>query len=223
MPSRSTVLLATIVLLLVLHPFLESFIVIRGLFELFLSVTLLAAIYGVSRRRWVFRAIGPLALVALAAGWAPYVIPRFDLPVLRYGLTVTVLSVAAVVILIDTLRQQRITVEQVAGSLVVYLLIGLVWGHLYFLLESIQPGSLGNISGLGEEERLGACVYFSYVTLTTLGYGDIMPLTSQTRSLALSEAIIGQLYLAALVARIVGIHVATGMPLRVAGNQAPRT
>ncbi len=101
----------------------------------------------------------------------------------------------------------------------VYLLIGLIWGHLYVVLDGMWPGSLAFATpSLSEESKLGACVYFSYVTLTTLGYGDIQPVTAQARSLALSEAVLRQLYLAALVARIVGIHVASG--LAAAGGYA---
>ena len=60
---------------------------------------------------------------------------------------------------------------------------------------------------MSDEARFGASVYFSFVTLTTLGYGDILPLTDRARSLAYLEAVIGQIYLAVLVGKLVGMFV----------------
>ena len=81
-----------------------------------------------------------------------------------------------------------------------------MWGLAYFLLESAAPGSL-SIGPVSDEARFGASIYYSFVTLTTLGYGDILPLTDRARSLAYVEAVIGQIYLAVLLAKLVGMYV----------------
>jgi hypothetical protein len=73
-------------------------------------------------------------------------------------------------------------------------------------LETIQPGSFSAGEILEQHQRI-AFTYYSFVTLTTLGYGDINPLSPQAGTLAILEAIIGQLYLAVLIARLVGMHI----------------
>jgi hypothetical protein len=88
----------------------------------------------------------------------------------------------------------------------VYLLIGLTWAALYILIEYVNPGSFIDTS---TKIPINAprFLFFSYVTLTTTGYGTLLPVSDPARSLALVEAIFGQLYLAILVARLVGLHI----------------
>ena len=95
------------------------------------------------------------------------------------------------------------------------MLVGLAWAFLFSLLEVLQPGSF-NLPELSAEpldlaamevRRLSVFMYYSLVTLTTLGYGDITPVTPLARNLAAFEAVIGQLYIAILVARLVGLHI----------------
>ena len=95
------------------------------------------------------------------------------------------------------------------------MLVGLAWAFLFSLLEVLQPGSF-NLPELSAEpldlaamevRRLSVFMYYSLVTLTTLGYGDITPVTPLARNLAAFEAVMGQLYIAILVARLVGLHI----------------
>jgi len=79
------------------------------------------------------------------------------------------------------------------------------------LLEVMMPGSISGVRELvGDQATPGPMIYFSYVTLTTLGYGDVTPVTNIAMSMSYAEAIIGQLFLAILVARLVGLHIAGG-------------
>ena len=90
------------------------------------------------------------------------------------------------------------------------MLMGLMWAYGYALLEHLMPGSFvypGNISELDVD----ALHYFSFVTMTTLGYGDISPLSEPAKAMAMTQAITGQIYLAVLVARLVGINIAQQM------------
>lgn len=91
------------------------------------------------------------------------------------------------------------------GAICVYFMIGLLWALIFSTLELLQPGSFQMPQGQGTE--LSHFSYYSYVTLTTLGYGDITPISPPARSLALLEAIMGPLYIAVLIARLVGIHI----------------
>jgi hypothetical protein len=112
----------------------------------------------------------------------------------------------AVIILIHLFQEKEITVDVFSGAICVYFLLGFMWAFAYTLLEVMSPGSFQTSQGLGA--GLSEFVYYSFVTMTTLGYGDITPISSPARSLSLLEAIIGQLYLAVMIARLVGIHIA---------------
>lgn len=99
-------------------------------------------------------------------------------------------------------------------SISVYLLFGLTWGLLYVVIFQLQPGAF-NIAGLappiagqsGNPQPMFPILgYFSLITLSTVGYGDITPITMQARFAAAAEGIIGQFYLAILVARLVGMQ-----------------
>ena len=107
-------------------------------------------------------------------------------------------------------REKEVTNNVIYGVIVVYLFIGVMWAFIYSLTESIHPGSFSIADGQINVGR-SLFVYYSFVTLTTLGYGDITPLTAPANSITILEAITGQLFLAILIARLVGIHVVQSM------------
>ncbi len=92
------------------------------------------------------------------------------------------------------------------GAVCVYLLVGMTFGNLYDLIETLQPGSFqvnvdtAGLSGIGWR----TLIFFSFMTLTTIGLGDVTPVTTQAQSLVLIEGVIGVLYVAVLIARVVG-------------------
>jgi hypothetical protein len=108
-----------------------------------------------------------------------------------------------------TLRRADVTIDTIAGAACAYTLLALVWGSIYVLLEFLRPGSFSIPAAwrMGASGDLGpALVYFSFVTLTTVGYGDITPVWPGAGGLAAAEAVVGQLYLAITIARLVGLH-----------------
>ena len=106
------------------------------------------------------------------------------------------------------LKQREITDETISMSISVYLLLGLTWGLLYIVIFMRHPEafSLGTSSGVSAEHAFPIFLYFSLTTLSTIGFGDITPLTLQARYAAVAEGITGQFYLAILVARLVGMQ-----------------
>jgi len=110
------------------------------------------------------------------------------------------------VVLAFVLRQKTITADTIYGALSVYLLLGVTWTFAYSAVDDLAPGSFFvdtayNPDGLLRRVDL---FYYSFVTLTTLGYGDILPITPQARMLAVLEAVCGVLYTATLVASLIG-------------------
>jgi hypothetical protein len=127
-------------------------------------------------------------------------------------LGVLFLALVVVAILAHVFKSMRITRETIAGAVCAYLLIGAMWAHVFSVIENVSPNSFADNSieayaASGPEpmrNRADRFTYFSFVTLTTLGYGDITPMTRAAKNLAALEAIFGQLYLAILIARLVG-------------------
>jgi hypothetical protein len=104
------------------------------------------------------------------------------------------------------LASEDVTREVLFAAVIIYLLMALMWSFAYMVLEAIVPGSF-NIPESGLEVRQFVFLYYSFVTITTLGYGDITPATHQAGALAILEAIAGQIYLVVLVAFLVGMFV----------------
>ncbi len=130
-----------------------------------------------------------------------------------------------IVILRDVLSSHRVTTDTIKGAICVYLLIGLIWALLYSYCAHLDPTSFAlattevSVDQMPfHRERFGITVYYSMVTLTTLGYGDITPTAPITRSLAAIEAVIGQIFLTVLVARLVGMHISTMSSNRSSSN-----
>jgi len=110
-----------------------------------------------------------------------------------------------VVILKFILSQDKITKDMIAGAAIVYLSIAALWANAYWVIELMHPGSFA-ISDQSAASTVNS-IYYSLVTITTLGYGDITPITSVAKVCSTLEAVIGQLYLVITVAWLVGIYV----------------
>jgi voltage-gated potassium channel len=135
-----------------------------------------------------------------------------------FGFAVT--GFVAGAILLEVLRARNITLGIIMGAVCVYLITGACWAFLYFFLQVVSPGSMMAFpiasSGTAlpatlEQYRFWEMLYFSMAALSTMGFLSTEPLTSLARQLAVVEAIMGQLYLAVLVARIVALSTAGAM------------
>jgi hypothetical protein len=103
-------------------------------------------------------------------------------------------------------QEQEVTIDTIAAAASVYMLFALMWSFIYAVLDFVQPGSFAGaaLQTLGQQYIF---FYYSFVTITTLGYGDITPATYMASHLAVLEAVVGQLYLVVLVAWLVGMYV----------------
>lgn len=153
-----------------------------------------------------------LALVAVILDWAARSSPT---PLLRELDLLARLSFAAllgVVVTIRVFRAGNVSHHRIQGAIVVYLLFGLIWGYLYeiLVLADLHAIHFSTTGALPAAHLSGWLRYFSFVTLTTLGYGDILPVSPIARALTTLEALCGQLYPAVVVARLVTLELAHG-------------
>ena len=117
-------------------------------------------------------------------------------------------SLSCLISVYDVLFGGTIDINRLVGAGCIYLLSGSIWGIVYFLLSVIAPTSFAGVIGETWSEQLNEFTYLSFVTLTTLGYGDVTPVEPVARTLCYLEAVLGQLYLTLLVAALVGMHIA---------------
>ena len=211
--TRFSWLLAALVAMLGLPPLLSTVTADVPRFRIVSSIVLVAALFAVSRTRGVRVAGVALVVPALLTDWLTYLSPTRELAMLQFALSCGALGVVTGAIGAALVRYQRVTADTILGGVCVYLLLGLIWSLLFSLLEIASPGSIlqggvpvSELAPSGEPYRFPALLYFSFVTLTTLGYGDFLPNTDATRALASAEAVVGQLYVAVFVARLVGLH-----------------
>jgi hypothetical protein len=137
-------------------------------------------------------------LVVDLGGW---IVPMPQALALGMGLLSLLLFL--VVVLGRTLREGPVSVHRIQGAIAAYLLLGVLWAQAFALLAHLRPGAFAGPVNFADGPR--AFLYYSFVTLTTVGYGDVLPVHPAARSLAMAEAVTGPLYLAILVARLVSL------------------
>jgi voltage-gated potassium channel len=129
---------------------------------------------------------------------------------LQHGCIVVLVTFFSVSILGYALRSGSVTIDRIFAAVCVYMLIGFGWTFAYALLEEMVPGSFAPLPQTGPTDYVAHILglrYFSFMTLTTVGYGDIIPRSAAARTMAVIEAVMGQIYLTVLVARLVGLHI----------------
>ena len=203
--GRFSFLLLSILLMFALRPFLEPFIRISLLSDLFFSLVMLSGIYAVGYKKRDYVLSFATGIPAFLLSWTAELL---HVPVVRLAagiFSALFFALALILILSHVKKQREVTRDVVMGAVCAYFLLGIIWAHIYFLLEIASPGSF---SLTREFSRNPAhFIYFSFITLTTVGYGDILPVSNPARSLAVLEAMVGQMYLAVTMARLVAVHI----------------
>ena len=198
---RYTMLFYALLLTLLSAPVLSALKLSGILLESLLAASLLAAILPVSEVR-----SRSFPLVAMALVWlARPVTIWLDHPVLSamtLGLWTLVGLLAAAAALRFAMLATQVEAEHLYAALSAYLLAGIYFGLFYWVLEQVSPGTFTASVNFSQT----SAIYFSFVTLATLGYGDITPRGDIARGLAIVEGVGGQLFLAVLVARLVSLY-----------------
>ena len=200
-------LLIALAALFVLFPFLGNF---RGgtlVESILLTIVLISAVLAVSDRPRVVIIAGILALPTVAGRWLHQYWNQFPPEIFLIGAILLVLFVI-IHLLRFVLRAPVVNAEVLCASISAYLLLSLAWTFAYWLVAEVIPGAFSFNTASGADQSMNGFngLYFSIITLTTVGYGDITPVAKVARLLAATEAMTGLLYVAVLIARLVAIH-----------------
>ncbi len=184
----------------------------QGLITASTVLILLIGIFSIrSERRWFHTGIGfaaAIVLIAIAENIMDHVgLGHIHLLTMLGFFSLTAWLAIQQVLSADTIYRNRIT-----GAICFYLLLGMIWAMIYLLLMRAEPDSFTGIATTDWQENYLRMVYFSYITLTTLGYGDISAALPVSRFFVYLEAIAGQFYLAILVASLIGMRFSGSKP-----------
>jgi hypothetical protein len=210
--GRSLYLLVSLLLLFALDPLLSGGVAGLAVWEMLLTLVTLSSIYTLSLHQHHARIAALLAAPVVVCLWLGFFVSGSGLGMAVLALTAVFLIYTVAVVLFRVLSADTVTVDTISGALCAYLLLGVIWATMYALLYSVTPSAF-NMSGAvvpgddPSEPPMHLFLYFSFITQTTVGYGDIEPVGAMARSLAVLQAIIGQFYLAVLVARLVSQQV----------------
>jgi len=203
-------LLLTLACLIIFQPFVVT-AVGKFLLEMLFIAALFAGLRAIEIKRGLLRFEVVLLVTSLVLGFAGSLLNYtflFGLGLVGESLF---LSIVAIAILFDLFQSKKVSGDTMAGAVCVYLLIALIFSYLYVLVEICSPGSFSFTQGqarmhLWLSKEFYSFFYFSLITMTTVGYGDVTPISKAARTCASLEAILGQVYLTILVARLVGMH-----------------
>jgi len=184
-----------------------SAVLVEALFD----VVIIVGAYSVAWsgvRRWPFLALTAMTFIAR---WYALLWGGVKPEIVAAAFTVIWTALVILIILGELFEAYGATSAAITRAVVTYLLIAIAFAYLYELLELSQPGSFSGVpAAAGSGPRGDALLYFSLVSLTTLGYGDIIPVSSLARPVAALEGAVGTLYIAVIIARLVALHIAAG-------------
>ncbi|MEO8034142.1 MAG: potassium channel family protein [Acidobacteriota bacterium] len=180
-------------------------------FDIFFTSLLLSGIVAFSRRRKLAIAISVIGLAVLVLRWTSYGQAEGKLVFWDNLLSLVLLTILTALVLEHVFRAGPITGDRIQGAVAAYLLLGLSWALAYALIDHVFPGGMKVERSFKDMHHdMQAFFYFSFVTLTTVGYGDITPVHPAARMLAVAEALVGQLYPAVLIGRLVSLQISPG-------------
>ena len=189
-------LLILLILTAVLESYKYSYIVLNSLS----TIVIIAGVYAASENKRSIYILLILALPWFISEWFFLTSPNTVFLSFFFFLFVTFTLLNMII------KTKEITQNTLYGAVCAYLLLGLLWASIYGLINHLAPGSIFQGSGVTGEMTSNDIIYFSYTTLTSLGYGDISTVTPAGRIMSVLEAVIGQLFIAFMVARLIGIY-----------------
>lgn len=206
--SLTALLVMLVLTLFVVTPLASSAMIGSEIMLCFLAALTITGVAAVSARRSVVIVVMALASAGIALDWAAHFEDQSWLRILDYLVRLAFVLLLAVIVTVQVFRRGNVTHHRVQGAICVYLLAGLAWAYSFDLLLVLDHSAF-RVAGVYDavSARRGMLRYFSFATLTTLGDGDIRPVSPIARSMAILEALFGQLYPAVMIARLVSLEI----------------
>lgn len=176
----------------------------RAVIEVFFLVVLLSGAWTIAEHRVAAVVVVGLCVAMMIGAWLVPQHGGIAAPLARQVATLAAVLVLAAATAARVFAAGRITTDRIMGAVALYLALGVAWGNAYEIVALLDSGAFnGGVQGVHGVERW---YYFSFVTLTTVGYGDVTPVARAAQSLAIAEALVGQLYPAIILARLVTLQ-----------------
>lgn len=207
LPNRFFVLLISIVLLIVVGPYLKEHAVTQWLVGLSSVAILGGVIYSVRKKTLYLKLFITLAITTIILSFLDIYTHNPHLHIAYMGVFILFIIVSVLDLNYQIFQEDNITQDLLYGSICGYLLLIVLFGSLYLFIETIAPGSFHHsVNSESAEFTSHQMYYYSTITITTLGYGDIIPISVLAKSIAMIECISGVFYIAILVARLVALQ-----------------
>ena len=201
-------LLIALAVLLISAPFVEELEGGHLILSTLFSLVLLAAVFAVANRKRSLTIALVLAIPAIVARWINQLRPDLVHPAVFLVCALVLLAFVIGHLLYFILHAPVVTMEVLCASIAAYLMLGLMWTVAYWLVDQLTPGGAFSFNTTRGTQSMNGFTgfYFSFITLSTVGYGDITPVSRAARWLAAMEAMTGLLYVAVLIARLVSLY-----------------
>jgi hypothetical protein len=201
-------LLIALALLFFSFPFVEE---LKGgdiIVSILLSLVLISAVLAVSNRRSTLVVAVLLAIPAIIGRWIDHFRPHIVPPAVFLIAGLVLVAFVVINLLRFVLRAPSVNAEVLCAGISAYLMLGLAWTMAYWLVDQLTPGGAFSFNTNAGTRSMNGFTgfYFSFITLSTVGYGDITPVSRIARWLSAMEAMTGLLYVAVLIARLVALY-----------------
>jgi voltage-gated potassium channel len=206
--------LSALILMIVTGPFIDRLEYGILIESVLITIVLFSALLAIGGRRRTLVLGSVLVIPALAGKWVNYFRPELAPPEIFLGAAVLFTVYVVLHLFGFILRASRITMEVLCTAVANYLMLGLLWAFGYTLVAGVNPDAFVVSYGTsaGHMMKGANSMYFSFATLCTVGYGDIVPVSSIARMLAVLEAIVGTFYMTMLIARLVTLYSSESRP-----------
>jgi hypothetical protein len=198
--------ISLVILIFVIFPLRQAGLAGRFFFDIVMVTLMVSGAFTVKQNRIFTVIIITIVVVGTFVLWVSRFYPSLFLLSLSSIFSVVTSLLYARIVLLVMFRQGPVTWSRIQGGICVYLLLGLAWASAYQLIEQLHPGSFHFVSEPTDiDQATSKLVYFSFATLTTVGFGDVLPVAPFARSLAIAEAMVGQLFPAILIGALVAM------------------
>jgi hypothetical protein len=205
--SLTVMLIFLVINVVLIYPLSAAGITGHVVFGIGFGLVLVSGIAATAQNTIALVVFTCIALASAAIHWARFADPSPTLQLLDLGASLISSGMLSAVVLIQVFRDGEVTTHRVQGAVAVYLLLAMTWSFAYALVAALDPNAFQE-SGVPNTSEVDnhRYMYFSFVTLTTLGLGDILPMSPMARLLVILESIIGQLFPVILIARLVSLE-----------------